>query len=331
MLFKNEIKPKQILSPILFGIIAFTASIVFFNYSLKWHEKKTLILYDQKTVYRPAVDSLISQNNKFNVSDTLFTPFTHDHAKEEYLADSFIFNRYPLLLIWIMAISFFIGFGFSFIPIYFYKINENGFKWYYLVVALFIIVLVYPPQLIGSCLENLHMLLPRDIQSIFGIGFLKSSVRLITWVPFIPIIFWIITIISLLQASFENRFNITKLKLFKRDFETFNFIIAISLGLSIFCNNIFNTAMNQILQTGEGFKFLPNEFAFVNAIIYSFVLVISYVFIGGYLNSLIINNATDPINNKLDNKSFTQYLGIILSMMSPILGGWVAEIIEILK
>ncbi|HMU03028.1 MAG TPA: hypothetical protein PJ990_05375, partial [Saprospiraceae bacterium] len=140
-----------------------------------------------------------------------------------------------------------------------------------------------------------------------------------------------VLMISMIVLAYNKRYDVQMIKILKLDFEGFYIVVAICLGLSIFSNSIFNTATNKILSATGDFKMLPNEFAFINAIIYSFVLVLSYIFISGYLNSLLVNNATDQTNTDLTYKSYGESLKVILSMMAPFLGGWVADLVKMVN
>lgn len=331
MIFDNNIKPSQLLVPILFGLLSFAISIIYLNYSFKWPSKSIQFSQNSKTFYKPVFETFDSLGKKSNVADTLFTPFVYYNKKGILSSEKFIYNRFPLLLIWIMSIGVLVGFGFSFIPLYIRKIQEYGFKWRYFLVAFLTIFTLFLPQLIIERFGPLNLLMPKDIQNSFGVGFTENALIFNSMIPFVPILFWIVAIISILTASYNDKHDVQKIQILKSEFETFYIVVAISMGLSIFCNNIYNMSINQVLQTTESFKVLPNEFAFINAIIYSFVLVLSYIFISGYLNSLLINNATNQINNNLNNKTFYDYFTVILSMLAPLLGGWVADLVKLVN
>lgn len=328
MVFDNNIKPIKLLSPILFGLIAFIATVTFLNYSLEWPEKPITLKSGNILTYQSSSNFISS-----STADTLFSPHVVSSAHNENVlkAKRFIYNRHPLLLIWIMTVGVLIGFGFSFIPIFTNKIREYGSKWYYFIVAILLVIFLFLPQIIGTVFNEPKLIMPKDIHDIFGLGFTKSALLLNSIVPFVPIIFWIVLMICMIVLAYNKRYDVQVIKILKSDFEGFYIVVAICLGLSIFSNNIFNTATNKILSATGDFKMLPNEFAFINAIIYSFVLVLSYIFISGYLNSLLVNNATDQTNTDLTYKSYGESLKVILSMMAPFLGGWVADLVKMVN
>lgn len=330
MIFDNNIKPSQLLYPIFLGLITFSITIVYLNNSLQWQNKEVILVHSNKTSYNPDFETLSNYKGMTNSKDTLSTPFIHN--KNPTYSKRFLFNRYPMLLIWIMSVGVLIGFGFSFIPIYWKKIFEyKGLTVLNCLIAISIIMAVIMPKFIGNYISGENLLMPKDIQVFFGIGFTDFAVTLVSFVPFVPIFFWIINVASILEVSYEHKYDINKIKVLKSEFEILFIFIAIILGLSIFCNNIYNTVINEILQATENFKVLPNEIALVNIIIYSFVLILSYIFISGYLNSLLINNATDQTNTDLTYKSYGEHLKVILSMMAPLLGGWVADLVKLVN
>lgn len=327
MIFDNNIKPSQLLVPILFGLLSFVITTIALNASLDWPEKPIKSEFGSIIEYKPSINIFSS------TPDILLTPLKDslDTRVPILSTKRFIYNRFPLLLIWIMTVGVLIGFGFSFIPIFINKIREYGFKWYYFIFAILFILLLFFPQYIGTEVKVSNLIMPREIHSIFGIGFTKFALNINSIVPFVPIIFWIVLIMSILMSAYNKRYDVHQIKISKSDFEGFYIVVAICLGLSIFSNNIFNTATNQILQATGSFKILPNEFAFINAITYSFVLILSYIFISGYLNSLLMNNASDQTNNNLNIKSFAENLTVILSMLAPMLGGWAADLVKLVN
>lgn len=328
MIFDNNLKPSKLLYPLFIGLLAFIITVIYLNHSLKWPEKRIISESGNIIAYNPATNFTSSLS-----PDTLFTPHRDSliHKVNVLQAKRFLYNRHPLLLIWIMTVGLLIGFGFSFIPIFMNKIREYGFKWYYFMFAISFILLLFLPQMIGTQKDVPNLIMPKDIHTIFGLGFTKEALLFNSIVPFVPIVFWIVLIISMLVLAYNKRYDVQMIKILKSDFEGFYILVAICLGLSIFSNNIFNTATNQILNAKGDFKILPNEFAFINAIIYSFVLILSYIFISGYLNSLLINNATDQTNTDLTYKSYGEHLKVILSMMAPFLGGWVADLVKLVN
>ncbi|HMU03047.1 MAG TPA: hypothetical protein PJ990_05470, partial [Saprospiraceae bacterium] len=170
MVFDNNINTNKLLYPILFGLIAFIATVTFLNYSLKWPEKQIISKSGNIIAYKPATNFASS-----SIPDTLFSPHKVSlfHNENVLQAKRFIYNRHPLLLIWVMTVGVLIGFGFSFIPIFTNKIREYGFKWSYFIFATIFIFLLFLPQFMGTQEKVHNLIMPRDIHDIFGIGFTK--------------------------------------------------------------------------------------------------------------------------------------------------------------
>jgi hypothetical protein len=322
---KKSLKAHWVLVSILFGLLTFVSTILFLNQQVILPKGDITFVKSDSTYYAAYSDGK---------PDTMFTSSNLIHSPIP--KKDFFYNRFPSLLTWIFLVAILTGFSFCLIPIYFIKIREYQGKKIDLLYAIIFILILFSSQIFTEWNDCKYILMPQNMGDTFGVGIKGIGLQFYSIIPFIPVLFWIVVLISMIKYAGDQRNNAVVLKELKSSFEAYFFIMAILLGLSIFCNSLYANTINNMLLTKSNFKAQPSEFAYINAIMYSFVLVITYVAVHSYLKHLDQNNTSEDVNpsevvqGPKSKKTVWDYIIVILSMLAPIIGSGLIDIIKIL-
>ncbi|WP_298422502.1 hypothetical protein [uncultured Kordia sp.] len=258
----------------------------------------------------------------------------------------YFLNKHPKVSLWILFISLAIGFSMFFIP-YFYigiryyaKRMSKSVVWGNVGISLLIAILLILPLFFYKLNHSNLLFKPTDMISNFGFGYSKATLFTGATLPFFGVIFWMVLVLminSKISYLFANDFDtlILKFKPYRDALEKYFIIIALFLAFTIFCTDTLLRTLNSLTTVSP--NLYPTEFAYSNGLIHTFFLVLIYLGIHSNLNYIkqkINENATvsDTVKDDLkEQKSFISYLKVILTMLAPVIGSGVQEIIGLVS
>ncbi len=293
--------------------------------------KKSIFIKDLIFVSK---DSL-SLNNKI---DSLDNNYYLLRAQKNYFI-----NQNPKAIVWVLLISIAIGFSLFFVPIFIAGIikyskglNRTTIFWN-IFISLGIILTLVLSQVITEAPEYKILIRPVDVEPNFDVGFKKNQLLYGAILPYLGPAFWMILIISLnSKISFLHKNDLKQLTKrfneFRKEFE-YNFvIIAIFIAYTIYCTSTLLNALNSLINPEATFQLFPVEFSFINGLSQTFFLALIYLAINTnfiFLKSKIQEVSSEEVisKNSLDkNKSFLDYLKIVISILAPLIGGGIQEL-----
>ena len=269
------------------------------------------------------------------------------------------FNTYPKLLIWMVLISMVIAFSFSVIPfllsetIAFYHSPWSLLKSILLSAAITIIS-VYPlMKLIEG--EYDYLIKPLDTVPLFYAGLSDFGLHWNSLLPYAGVIFWLILIFvkftkaeriaatieiadpdelsaeELKKQTDQNAEKVKMIQSIEARFEGQFIALAIFLGFTIFCTDLFVSNLNYVIQADAANKVFPTEFSFMNGLMHTFFIGIIYLYMkGGFWKITSKLPKTEGATETSNNKTFVQYFKLIITMLAPVLGGAIQKLFELM-
>lgn len=257
----------------------------------------------------------------------------------------YFLNKHPKISLWILFISLAIGFSMFFIPFfyagicYYAKRMPKSIIWGNVRISFLIAILLILPLFFYKVNHPNLLFKPTDMISYFGFGYSKATLFTGATLPFIGVIFWMILVLminSKVSYLYENDFDtlVLKFKQYREALEKYFIVIALFLAFTIFCTDTLLRTLNSLTTSAP--NLYPTEFAYSNGLIHTFFLVLIYLGIHtnlSYIKQQINENATVSAAVKDDlkeSKSFVSYLKVILTMLAPVIGSSVQEIIGLI-
>lgn len=321
---KEKIKSNWVFVSILFGLLTFVGTAIFLNGQVEL-PKGDIIIRQSKNTYYVAGPHF--------AGDTLYT---NANINGTIPKKDLYYNRYPSLLLWIFLVSTLTGIGFCLLPFYYTKIKAFNGKWPDFVQALIFTCILFLGQFISKSTDKKYITMPQDVADVFGIGISRCGMVFYSTAPFIPLIFWITMLISMIKFVGNNKSDTKLVNHVRSSFEVYFSIVAVLLALSIFCNSLYAIVINSMLVSTGTFRVVPNEFAYINAVMYSFVLMITYATVYYYFKSLVQNVQVEAAGEDKavtafnPPKKFWDYILVILSMLAPILSSGLIDILKLI-
>lgn len=258
------------------------------------------------------------------------------------ISSPFFFNKFPKAAAWIILISIATGISFFLVPFFLAGIRiyseklSFGMKVQNICFAVLILALLMTSQFLPDYLNAYMLLKPSQFVNYFGFGYSGFALIYGATVSFIGTLFWLILIFTInAKLNFLVKHDRTTLlsdfKNIKQDVESYFIVIAIFLSFSIFCTDSLIRSLNSFIP--NELPLYPTEFAFANGMVQTFFLILIYS--GIRINfirvqKLITNDATTSEADKdkvAEDKSFVSYLKVILTMLAPVIGSGIQEII----
>lgn len=287
---------------------------------------------------------LFASNNESHLHFTI-SGLDLKYAKllgKKNIPNPYFMNKNPKLALWILLISIAVGFSFFLSPLFYAEIQRyntglsKGIRRWNVFIALIIFILLVVPLFLPPFLFPGILFKPTDTAIFFDSGFSTTAIMLGATIPFACAIFWLILIFTV-NSKVSQLFQmnspklITQFKEIKADVEKYFLAIAFFLAFTIFCTDTLLTTLNG-LTINEPTLF-PREFAFSNGLIQTFFLVLIYFGIQAnfsrikkeiYLDDAI--KAEDKQQLK-EHTSFFNYVKIVLTMLAPLLGSGIQDLI----
>lgn len=309
--------------------------------STVYYFKKPKLLYNQ--IYFSKDSSKI--NITIDSLDSVYFQQYQGISQEK----SFFYNHNPKFLLWIILISIAIGISFCLIPLFISEIkkySKNLKVWEIIsnfLSASLIISCLFIPLIISNSPSDSLIVKPLDMVSYFKTGITPKGLYYNSIMPFAGAFFWLVLVFSMnIQASkLYNDKTEKALKMFsliQKDFEKYLIIISLLLAYTIFCTNTQVDALNSLIGAKSSFKLFPTEFSFINGLMQSFFLILIYFIVSSSFNAIkesILQETTIApdvvaIYDVDERKKALDYLKLALTLLAPILGGGIQEIIKII-
>ena len=260
-----------------------------------------------------------------------------------------LFNRYPQLLVWALLISIVIGYSFALVPLFVGEIKgltEGGSNkvWLnYLGLSIFIIICLFIPLIVTNYSGKNFLLKPADFETLFQFGVSKNGLGLNSSLPFAGTLVWLVLVFctnrSVLELGKQNEeagASMSRFVSLRKGFERNLILISILMAFGIFSTDILINTLNDLAGTSDKYQFFPAEFAFVNGLMQTFFLVLIYFVVNGSFQYtkevLVANSPADMVKaHKLDQgKKPMDYLRLILTILAPVLGSSIPELIKLI-
>jgi len=260
------------------------------------------------------------------------------------IPNPYFMNSNPKMALWVLLISIAVGFTFFLSPLFYAEIRRynqtltpqvkvGNVFFAILVFVLLVIPLFMPPLIYPGILFK-----PTDTSIYFDAGFDKSALMLGATIPFVGTIFWLVLIftvnskISQLYQESSKKL-VSQFKNIKADIEKYFLVIAFFLAFTIFCTDTLLSCLNSI--SIDKPTLFPREFAFSNGLIQTFFLVLIYFGIQANFSrikkGLYLDNSIDDKEkeNLTENVSFFNYVKVVLTMLAPLLGSGIQDLISL--
>lgn len=260
-----------------------------------------------------------------------------------------LLNRYPQILVWALLISIVIGYSFALIPLFIGEIMDltDGGKdkiWLnYLGLAVLIIFCIFIPLIVVSVTGKNFLFKPADFEPLFHFGIKPSGLNLNSILPFAGTLAWLVLVLCTnrsvlgLSMKIENpKAAMASFVSLRKSFERNFILIAVLMAFGIFCTDILINTLNDLARTKGDYQFFPTQFAFVNGLMQTFILVLIYFVVNGsfqYTKSeLVLKGSEEMVKTyKLDQgRKPLDYLKLILTILAPVLGSGIPELIKLI-
>lgn len=304
----------------------------------KYHFKRSELIYNKLlfSLDSAHLDSSITQLDAKYAEK--YVPYKE--SKRYFL------NRYPQLMLWILLISIAIGISWSFIPMFTakirtYHVGSSKFSLFInIIIAAIIIIFLFLPIVFIHDSENNYLLKPLDFLNLFQVGLLPKGLWYNSIMPFAGSFFWLILVLTIITRihDFGTTNSPENLQLFvaaREDFETTFKIIAVFLAFTIFCTSIFINGLNDLTAMKDQARLIPMEMGFINGLMQTFFLFLIYFVVNTSFQEIgkkIVQDGstdTNSINAILKGKTSMEYVKLILTILAPILGNGLQEIIKL--
>ncbi len=121
----------------------------------------------------------------------------------------------------------------------------------------------------------------------------------------------------------------------REDFETTFKFIAVFLAFTIFCTSLFINGLNDLTAMKDQGRFFPIETGFINGLMQTFFLLLIYFVVNASFQKIgkkiVQDGSTNAnyANDILKGKTSMEYVKLILTILAPILGNGLQEMIKL--
>ncbi|WP_298514287.1 hypothetical protein [uncultured Kordia sp.] len=262
------------------------------------------------------------------------------------IPNPYFLNSNPKMALWILLISIAVGFTFFLSPLFYAEIRRYnkdlsiGIRVGNIIFAVIVFAFLVIPLFMPSIIFPGILIKPTDVSIYFDTGFESFAIMYGATVPFVCTIFWLILIftvnskISQLYTSNSEKL-LTRFKAIKDDVERYFLVIAFFLAFTIFCTDTLLSTLNALGPDAP--TLFPREFAFSNGLIQTFFLVLIYFGIQANFSrikkGIQLNDSITPEDkeNLKEHAGFFNYVKVILTMLAPLLGSGIQDLIGLIS